>query len=704
MVMTAKKLLRITLLCLIVFQIGLIPVYAQEPEEVEPIVVAPSGQLNLTLKQLGHTTRNLTVGTPGATFRFNLPGNFQFSPTGNYFDLITSHFPDTPAQPVTLDVSVNEQLLATVPLTAANAISATTRVNLPAGLLKIGPNNSIRVRLDGASSTCENPAAPLDVVISENSVLSFGYQQVPYPTDLGLYPFPFVEGSLLDNPVTIVLPDQPTANDLSAAATIAAGLGQASKGGIELTAVRVADLTPEIQNNYHLIVLGRPDNNAVLADLELPLPITEANVKPEQGILQEIVSPWNQFRMVLVVSGLDEEGISKASQALNRQANFLGMRGPVAVVVDLLPLVEPDTLGVSSITLAALGYEDDVAYGAEPKEYNFEFTLPLGWRLEEPPIFVFKFAHANILDPNESVLDIKLNGMPVGSTLLDDTNAGDGELVVSLPAHRLRTGGNRLDVGVEMRLPSGDACSNAADQRAWTVISSDSELSLPYKAVDLLPDLSLFPYPFSQNTSFERTAFVVPDQPSSQHLSQLVQLAARLGSASGTKNVTVEVAYPSAVDASIRTGRHLILLGRPSQNTLLREISASLPQPFVADSDLLEPLAVDSVAFAVDPNRDAGLLQITTSPWDNKFILLAIAGTTDRGVDMAVQALLEKTSDLKGNLAVVEPVFNPYSDEPNQISTFSIDTRPPVLNDDEASINPSLPGSSSAGLANRWWK
>jgi hypothetical protein len=50
--------------------------------------------------------------------------------------------------------------------------------------------------------------------------------------DLALYPVPFFERPLEYPPVYFVLPDNPSTTDLSAAATIAAGLGKSSNGEI----------------------------------------------------------------------------------------------------------------------------------------------------------------------------------------------------------------------------------------------------------------------------------------------------------------------------------------------------------------------------------------------------------------------------------------------------------------------------------------
>jgi hypothetical protein len=199
----------------------------------------------------------------------------------------------------------------------------------------------------------------------------------------------------------------------------------------------------------------------------------------------------------------------------------------------------------------------------------------------------------------------------------------------------------------------------------------------------------------------------LPDQPSPQTFNQLIQLAVRLGSASKAENVSIQVSYASEIDETIRQNHHLILLGRPTANLLLAEINASLPQPFVAGSDILEPLAVDSVAFMADPERDAGLLEIIESPWNAEYSLLAITGTTDAGVDLAVQALLEQTRQLKGNLAVAEPVLDPFPDESYQISTYSVDTRPVAPINQEASsttTSNALSEKNLSTLANRWWR
>ena len=684
-----------------------------EEADATALEILPAGQLNLSFEQLGYDSRNLRNHDAQHWFYFNLPGNFEILPTENYLDLVTTHYPASPDQPSTLEIELAGSLIGTVPLQDTNPISPTSRIGIPADLLTTG-QNILHLRLDTGGS-CENLGALLDVLVDSSSSISFNYRQNPYPTDLALYPYPFTEVSLLDIPTTIVIPDQPSANILSAVATIAAGLGQASNGTMNIRIVTTSDFDSSLEANSHLLVLGTPDSQPLLQELDLSRPVDEALLDPEQGLLEEIVSPWNPFRLALVVSGLDDEGILKASQALNRRAHFLGMKGSAAIVLELAPVGSDETRQASTLTFEALGYDDEIAYGTRADIFNYNFALPLGWQMEEPAFFLLKFSHADILSPTASVVDVELNGIPLSSTLLNEENKLNGETIVSLPQHRLRLGQNRLRVMVQNMLSDGDECGNLANQRAWTVISNQSEIFLPYTVRDVAADLSLFPYPFSQSTGIDDTLFVLPEELTQAALNQLAMVAVRLGSASLTEKLSLSVQYSSAVDEAVLKDFHIILLGRPTQNVLFEQINQTLPHPFVSNSDTLEPLAVDTVVFSPDPTRDAGILELTTSPWNEAKSLLTLTGTTEQGIDYAVEGVLSSDRRLAGNLAIVELV-PAVGDQEAQLDIYAVETRAQAsAGDDNLALRVGsdiIPGtkdlvsaqSDQFELSQRWWR
>lgn len=696
----------ILLLSLLLSSLG--SVYAQGPggtDESDTIVAEPSGQLTLTFEQLGYDTTRHNRDRSERFYRIDLPGNFQISPTGNYIDLVTYHLPDVPDKPAVLNSLLNGRPLAAISMTEANAISNTIRIDLPNGVLQPG-TNSIRVNLD-TSGTCQDSGALLDVYIDKSSTISFGYQQNSYPTDLALYPYPFVGRNIFDIPVTLVLPDQPSLIDLSAASTIMAGLGRMSGGAVNAHTMVAGELTDEVRNNHHLIVIGNPASQVLYASLDLPQPISAESIEAGQGVLEEVVSPWNPYRLVLVVSGIDDAGLLKASQALNREAHFLGVSGPLAIVTDIVDISDTNELAAPSITLASLGYSDQVIYGASPQDFAYDFQLPLGWQLDQAAFFKIKFTHSKVLDPLESVMDLRLNDVPIGGTLLDRSNIEAGELTIPLPTRLLRAGNNRLRLGVEMNFAGANRvkCLDLNNDLAWTVISSESEVFLPVNTAEVRPDLSQFPYPFSKVDRFDQTLFVLPDQPSLSVYNYLAQLVLRLGSLNQTETFAARVAFASDVEESMLENYHLIVLGLPSQNTLLTKINKDLPQPFTPDTNLLAPLAVDTVAFLPDENRDAGLLELISSPWNAEYSLLAISGTTEEGVRLALQTLLEPARPLNGNLAVVEPNLAAVAGaSENLVRTYSIDTRPVTLVSASGDGVKDTSKKHLALLAERWWR
>ena len=87
------------------------------------------------------------------------------------------------------------------------------------------------------------------------------------------------------------------------------------------------------------------------------------------------------------------------------------------------------------------------------------------------------------------------------------------------------------------------------------------------------------------------------------------------------------------------------------------------------------------------------------------------AGTTDEGVQLAIQMLLEPEQELKGNLALVEPI----PDKEGLVRVQSTDTRPsspiegpaPPGGDGprgESSTTSVLSSEDKVLLAERWWK
>ena len=110
----------------------------------------------------------------------------------------------------------------------------------------------------------------------------------------------------------------------------------------------------------------------------------------------------------------------KASRALSYQIRPASIRGATARVDQVAPPAgDPGAPPPQSHTLASLGGGDETFYGTRQQERTYSFTLPPGWKLTGPSVLTLRFSHASTLDPEQSVIDVRLNDQPVGSTFLD---------------------------------------------------------------------------------------------------------------------------------------------------------------------------------------------------------------------------------------------------------------------------------------------
>ncbi len=151
--------------------------------------------------------------------------------------------------------------------------------------------------------------------------------------------------------VSVVMPEQPSDMDLSLMIKTLNRLGResASRGGISLAVHHANSLPDDAKKNHHLLVLGSKDRNSFLdefkskanlliegswATLEGPdKRLAELNYTPAQGILEEIVSPWNNSRVALMVTGQTDEALEKLGRLFDEDALFRAIEpGNIAVI------------------------------------------------------------------------------------------------------------------------------------------------------------------------------------------------------------------------------------------------------------------------------------------------------------------------------------------------------------------------------------
>jgi len=372
-------------------------------------------------------------------------------------------------------------------------------------------------------------------------------------------------------------------------------------------------------------------------------------VPENDGVVQELVSPWDQTRAILVITGLSDEAVYQASQAMSFENRFPGMKGPVALVREVRPLPSPPPgLQATDLTFANLGYGDKVLKGYS-QEIDYFFDIPYNWRLTKESYLDLHFSHSQPLNYSNSFLSVVFNDEPIATIALSDETSLGTELKVELPPSQARPGeSNGIFIQAEMR-PS-DECAYV---NTWLVISSESLLHLDHKEQNINSlDLGFYPYPFDQRSDLADVVFVLPPEPRTEEWEEALQLVTALGSAADGPNFSPAVALGDTWPEAELTDYHLVVIGRPSRSPVLQRVNAQLPQPFLPNSDVIEQ-KLDEVIQRLPPDVSLGYVQLIPSPWNEERALLAVTGTRDEGIAWAARSLVSRPWDLEGNLALI---------------------------------------------------
>lgn len=185
-----------------------------------------------------------------------------------------------------------------------------------------------------------------------SSVVLPAEMKTPLP-DVGLIndgAFPFTMYQDLSQ-LSVVMPDAPNnaEMDLMLQSLTRIGRESASKRGIRLTAHHVASLPGDQRGSNHLIAIGQKSNNKMIADLKGKFKLlTDGNTTTlkgadkklvdlsydnQQGVMEEMISPWNDSRVLMTLTGETDAALQKLSEFFRDDALFATIEpGNVAVV------------------------------------------------------------------------------------------------------------------------------------------------------------------------------------------------------------------------------------------------------------------------------------------------------------------------------------------------------------------------------------
>lgn len=380
-------------------------------------------------------------------------------------------------------------------------------------------------------------------------------------------------------------------------------------------------------------------------------------VAREDGIVQEVASPWGEGRAILIVTGLSDEAMKKASQAMSSEIAFPSISGPVALVQEAL---SPSEIASSAIltdefTLADLGYEDEIIGGKSSPQVQYTFETPFSWQLTNAASLDLYFTHAQLADFNGSSLTVLMNRTPVGSAPLTDETANDGHLHISLADAGIKPGENNRLVVQATTVVTGGGCSTADNKNAfWLRVKKSSKLLLTHEEITsgIKLDLKNYPHPFDFRPDLSNVMVTLPNNPSDWEWEAALRLVASLGSSVSSKTIIPTGLVGDDISAENLANYEIMAVGRPSRHPLIQQVNDQLPQPFLPGTDEIEQ-RLDDVILRLPLGVSLSYLQLLASPWNEEHAFLVLTGTTDEAVQRAIRTIIGRGGGLKGNLALL---------------------------------------------------
>ncbi len=124
------------------------------------------------------------------------------------------------------------------------------------------------------------------------------------------------------------------------------------------------------------------------------------------------------------------------------------------------------------------------------------FQLPEHVQLDGPARLTLRFRASQLLIPSVSTATIEINGVPIHSVRLpgDPGDAGDGGRTLEIPVREgiLRTGWNTVRVNC-LLLTTDVLCRDVDNPACWFVMDKGTGLTVPYRRLELFPELARFP-------------------------------------------------------------------------------------------------------------------------------------------------------------------------------------------------------------------
>ncbi len=432
------------------------------------------------------------------------------------------------------------------------------------------------------------------------------------------------------------MPENRTEDDLTSLSTLSYVLGNHAdtNSNWQPEIVTGGQLNANILSNRNIIFIGTLPNEF------------QDKVDSNKDSIALFPSPWGAGNAVMIIGDHNrQDGFSPASIFGDRARSIL-LYGNVAYVDQQIPPA-PQPFQ-NKFSFEDLGYLDRTVKGIGQQNLIYSLYIPYDI---EPVLIKLKLGlvHSPDLDIQNSTFTIYLNGFSIAGILPTAQSSAGEPITIGLPAKRFRRGVNFIRIAFDLHVPHS-SCDRALDS-VWATIVNSSALEINYRDRTPIPTLKDFPLPFSDYPGF---TFVIPDQYSQKDLGYISRLSFMLGASAYQPNRPPQAMTAANFEQKETKYSNVILVGLPSENSVIRSNNDLLPQPFAKNENSLQDGYGVYLPIS-DKDASLGLMQVIPSPWVKGGTVLVLTGNDQQGLEWTWDVILNPTlqAGFEGNLMVV---------------------------------------------------
>lgn len=591
-----------------------------------------------------------------------------------------------------MTVLVNGTSIGSVPLNRKQGELGEAVFEIPPRLVR-DYNEVVVAALQNNSPTCtQDPFDPsLWSEVLPDSKLVFDFEPQPIALDFQRYPYPIVDVlSLEPNRIAYLKPTAIAETWLTSASRLHSSLGRIVE--YRPLDTRLVNTLGELNADEQLIIIGTPDNQPALAELDLPLTLDKTqfldgddNPLPEDvGILILTTALDNQVP-VLVATGNGPAGVAKATQFLVQDQGEAIGTGQAILINQLAEVPSPDprnwpdylpiqdTFQLQELeSFNQTSFRDVTVWGSQAPALEFNFRALPDDQFLPGSIMRLSYSYGPQINPLTSQVEVKIDDVAIGGERLRSENGGEREQIkLNLPPDLIKPY-SKMQVNFRLDPRERRSCSRVTDQQLWGTIHADTEFELVREVAAWLPDLKLLQYgfPFAAPQDLSQTAIALPDEPSDSDLLLMLEVSERLGRLSQAASFKHGVYPASQLTETIRTERHLIAIGVQDNFPLADAFEQTGFQLGSAFSRQWQQTQIQTL-----PDEE-GMVKQLSSPWNPQRVVLALSGQTANGLNH-LQALFDQDSlfyQLEGDtmlLSAGEPSPSPYDPDAYNITVLT---------------------------------